>query len=296
MLTRQIEVWPVTHKSLLQPFQRGSAMLRYLWLPSFLKLLMLSRIRPVSVVVTCRNYGRYLREAFISSLNQTRRPKEIIVVDDASVDSTPDVAKRLFQEYRNNRGVKVQYIRNTIKLGAAEARNVGIRSATSEYVMVLDADDQLHPLYIERVASLLDENPQAAIAYSSYREFGDRNRVVTLPPFDPVVLLTDCIIMGCAMFRKSIWQMLGGYDPNQIFEDWELWIRIVTRGWKALGTPEPLYFYRVHGGSKDAEANRHRLEGERRIYEKHIDAYKAAGVKRLETGEWQNARVVPPYR
>lgn len=271
-------------------------MLKYLWLPRALKLRMLSRTGPVSIVITCRNYGEYLQEAFISCLNQTRRPREIVVVDDASVDSTPDVAKNLVEEYGNSRGIMVQYIRNLIRLGAAEARNKGIEAAASEYVMVLDADDKLHPLYVERVASLLDENPQVAIAYSSYQEFGDRNRVVTLPPFDPVVLLTDCIIMGCAMFRKSVWQMLGRYDPNQIFEDWELWIRIVTGGWKALGRPEALYFYRVHGGSKDAEANRQRLEGERRIYEKHIEAYTAAGVKRLKTGEWQNARVVPPYR
>jgi len=271
-------------------------MLRYLWPPSVLKLRVLSRTRPVSIVITCRNYGEYLQEAFISCLNQTRRPEEIVVVDDASVDSTPDVAESLVEKYGNSRSIKVRYIRNVMRLGAAEARNKGIEAAASEYVMVLDADDQLHPVYIEKVASLLDQNPQVAIAYSSYREFGDRSRVVLLPPFDPVVLLTDCIIMGCAMFRKSIWQMLGGYDRNQIFEDWELWIRIVTRGWKALGTPEPLYFYRVHGGSKDLEANKQRLEGERRIYEKHIDAYMAAGVKRLETGEWQNARLVRPYR
>jgi len=271
-------------------------MSKYRFLPKPIRLRILSSLRPVSIVITCRNYGRYLQEAFISSLNQTRKPKEIIIVDDASTDSTPEVATGLLEKYGNSRGVKTQYIRNTIKLGVAEARNRGIRLATSEYVMVLDADDQLHPLYIERVANLLDENVEVAIAYSSYREFGERNRAVKLPPFDPIVLLTDCIIMGCAMLRRSVWQMVGEYDPNQIFEDWELWIRIVSQGWKALGCQEHLYLYRVHEDSKDAEANRMRLEGERRIYEKHIDFYMAAGVTRLETGEWKNARRLPSYR
>jgi len=268
----------------------------YRLLPRPIRLRLLSSLRPVSIVITCRNYGRYLEEAFTNSLNQTRKPKEIIIVDDASTDCTPEVAKRLLEKYGNGRGVKTQYIRSTVKLGVAEARNTGVRSAKSEYVMVLDADDKLYPLYIERVASLLDENPKVAIAYSSYREFGERNRTVTLPPFDPVALLTDCIIMGCAMFRRSVWQTVGGYDPNQIFEDWELWIRIVSQGWKALGCQEHLYLYRVHADSKDAEANIMRLEGERRIYEKHISFYKAAGVTRLETGEWKNARRVPPFR
>ena len=249
---------------------------------------------PVSVVITCRNYGQYLEDSFLSALNQTRRPNEIIIVDDASTDITPNIAEHLVDRTANL--VHARYLRNELRMGVAGARNRGIKSATSEYVMVLDADDRLERRYMECVASLLDEDSKVGIAYSSYKEFGGRNRTVFLPPFDPVVLLTDCIIMGCAVMRRSAWEAAGGYDSNQIFEDWELWIRMVREGWKASGCRKPLYLYRVHSEGKDTEANKQRLEGERRIYEKHLELYKSMGVTRLENGEWKNARYAQPYR
>ena len=254
----------------------------------------LAKRGPVSVVITCRNYSQYLEESFISVLNQTRRPNEIIIVDDTSTDPTPNLAQRLVNRTANL--VHARYVRNELRMGVAETRNRGIELATSEYVMVLDADDRLERRYLESVASLLDEDSKVGIAYSSYKEFGGRDRTVILPPFDPIVLLTDCIIMGCAVIRRSAWEAVGGYDSNQIFEDWELWIRMVREGWKASGCRKPLYLYRVHSEGKDTEANKQRLEGERRIYEKHLEWYKSAGVIRLENGEWKNARYAQPYR
>ena len=263
-------------------------------LPRPLRLRVLSRVRPVSVVITCRNYGRYLQDSFESALNQTRRPAEIVIVDDESTDSTADVVRRLVES--SGGMVHVNYVRKNVRLGVAGSRNIGVTAARSEYVAILDADDRLDSRYVECVASLLDRDSHVGVAYSSYREFDERNRDVILPPFDPVVLLTDCIIMGCAMIRKSVFCAVGGYDSEQIFEDWELWIRIVSKGWKAMGCGSPLYFYRVHSDSKDAEANQQRLEGERRIYVKHEQFYKAAEVTRLENGVWQNAKAAPPYR
>jgi len=267
----------------------------YRFLPKLLRHRKPSITRqPVSVVITCRNYGEYLQDSFLSALNQTRRPREIIIVDDASTDSTPQIAQRLADGVASD--VRTRYISTELRSGVAQARNKGIALATSEYVMVLDADDRLDRRYMECVASLLDADEMVGIGYSSYLEFGLRNRTVILPPFNPVVLLTDCIIMGCAVMRRSAWEAVGGYDPNQIFEDWELWIRMVSHGWRATICREPLYHYRVHQESKDAEANRQRLEGERRIYEKHKKFYQSAGVTRLENGEWQNAYRVPSYR
>ena len=52
-----------------------------------------SDVLDVSVVIICHNYGRYLAEAITSVLMQTRPAKEIVVIDDASTDDTPEVAK-----------------------------------------------------------------------------------------------------------------------------------------------------------------------------------------------------------
>ena len=113
--------------------------------------------------------------------------------------------------------------------------------------------------------------------------------VVNLPAFNPKLLLVDCIIMGAAMARRSVLEQAGGYDAEQVFEDWELWIRVIEKGWSAQGVSEPLYNYRVHQGNRDKESNKKRREGEDLIYQKHIKLYEHYGVERTADGRWVNA-------
>lgn len=244
----------------------------------------------IGVVIACRNYGVYLKDAVESCIYQTRPPRQIIIVDDFSEDDTVKVADDLVDRYK-----EVSLLRNPLHMGVSEARNKGIAACKTDYVMIFDADDLLEPKYFEEVARILDENPSAAIAFSSAREFGDRERLVTLPPFDRVVLLTDCIIAGCSLVRRSVLEAVGGYDPQQVFEDWELWIRIIGEGWNARGVQKHHYLYRIHGESKDTMANIERKRGEDIIYEKHRRLYEEAGITR-EDGQWKGGRFFPPYR
>lgn len=102
--------------------------------------------------------------------------------------------------------------------------------------------------------------------------------------------------MGPAMARRRALEQAGGYDAEQVFENWELWIRVTEKGWTARGLKEPLYNYRVHKGNRDIESNKKRKEGEGLIYQKHRELYERYGVARTTEGTWVNPPVYPPFR
>jgi hypothetical protein len=98
------------------------------------------------------------------------------------------------------------------------------------------------------------------------------------------------------MARRRALEQSGGYDAEQVFEDWELWIRVVEQGWSGRGVHEPLYQYRVHPGNRDLESNKIRKAGEDLIYQKHLTLYKRYGIDRAVDGKWIGAPSYAPYR
>lgn len=103
----------------------------------------------VSVLICTHNYARYLSQCLASVLNQTRRPDEIIVLDDGSTDTTPELMKQ-FPEvhyvYQQNAGKAVAF-------GRAFALSSG------SIICPLDADDYWDLHKLERVLSCLAEDP-----------------------------------------------------------------------------------------------------------------------------------------
>lgn len=93
----------------------------------------------VSVVVPTYNRAELLRSAIQSILAQTHRNLEIIVIDDASIDATPQVVASF-----NDR--RIRYIRHDTNRGGSAARNTGIRAATGTFIAFLDDDDEWEPI------------------------------------------------------------------------------------------------------------------------------------------------------
>jgi len=86
----------------------------------------------ISCIVPVFNGERYIKEALDSILAQTYRPVEIVVADDGSTDGTADII--------SSYGEKVRYIWQP-NAGLATALNLGLRTARSQFVAFLDADD-----------------------------------------------------------------------------------------------------------------------------------------------------------
>jgi glycosyltransferase involved in cell wall biosynthesis len=107
----------------------------------------------VSVVIPTHNRADLLGEALDSALAQTVPPAEVIVLDDASTDDTPDLVARY--------GAPVRYVRQE-RAGQSAARNRGAAAATGEYIAMLDSDDVWEPAKLERQLALHRAAPSIA--------------------------------------------------------------------------------------------------------------------------------------
>jgi glycosyltransferase involved in cell wall biosynthesis len=211
-----------------------------------------SEKRGVSVVITCYNYGQYVGEAIESCLAQRVPADEIIVVDDGSTDDSVEVIER----YEQAGKVKGLYGMNR---GVAAARNAGIREATQEHIICLDADDKLDSRYIKTLLPVMQKDRTLGVAYAGLALFDEHQgpRPTGFPPefhwesqafpHNPPSTCVPC----AAMFRRDMWERVGGYQ--QVWapgEDAEFWTRGLSAGFNAKRvTDEPLFLYRSHTGS-----------------------------------------------
>jgi glycosyltransferase involved in cell wall biosynthesis len=189
----------------------------------------------VAVVIPNLNYGQFLADALRSALTQTVRPDEIIVVDGESTDNSHDVVRA--------QGDGIIWM-SRLPQGQANARNIGITTARSEFIVPLDADDWIESTYIERCLELITSEV-GVVAPSLVWPDGRVARVS--PPFTAERFLEGNLLFCCSMFRKQAWEQVGGYDEQRdIYEDWLLWGKIVSCGWKIVALHEPLFHYRPH--------------------------------------------------
>lgn len=205
----------------------------------------------VSVIIPCHNYAHYLPGCVASVRAQDWTGQiEVIVVNDASTDNTHAVASALREQ-----GLIDQYIHMQENVGVANARNIGINNATTDYIVCLDADDEIAPAFIRTLVPVLDNNKSVGIAYTKLAILGEDGGLRdNLWPgtFDADAQFDrHNQIPTCCMFRRDAWVRAGGYRGAYTpAEDAELWLRMVLVGYSAqLATSEPLFHYRVHAGS-----------------------------------------------
>lgn len=200
----------------------------------------------VSVVIPCYNHASYLREAVESVLSQTLKDLEIVIVNDGSADNSQDVALQLIAEKPNENLILL----NQPNSGLPTSRNNGIKAAHSDYIFVLDADDKIHPKALELLAEVLDKHENICLVYSDYRTFGDINVDAELPDFDPDGhLKRNRYVTGNCMFRRKVWEDVGGYNPNMKYgcEDWDFSIGVLEKGGGFYHIKQKLFFYRRSG-------------------------------------------------
>jgi glycosyltransferase involved in cell wall biosynthesis len=229
----------------------------------------------VSVVIPVYNLGAFLPAAVDSVLAQTDQDFEIVIIDDGSTD--PETI-RAVDRYMGADRIRVL---RTPNRGLANARNGAITAASGAYILPLDADDLLAPQFLERTVPVLDREQAIGFVYTAVRVFGEYEAEWPAEPFDIRTLLARNLGHATALFRKHVWERVGGYDPafHEGFEDWDFWIRVAAAGWPGRALGEPLVSYRRRPGSMlrrcEQPSVRPRLirlliERNRAIYERHF--------------------------
>lgn len=174
----------------------------------------------ISIIVPCYNQAQYLDEALQSVLNQTYTHWECIIVNDGSPDNTDDVAKKWVEK---DKRFKYYFKENG---GLSSARNYGINRANGEYILPLDADNQLINDFIQDAIAVFDKNQDIGVVHGNAEFFGLKNGLWKIDQYDPKKILAGNYIDACAIFRKKFWLDVGGYDEKMLkgHEDWEFWV------------------------------------------------------------------------
>lgn len=196
----------------------------------------------ISIIVTCHNYGRYLRQCVESVMAQTYTDLELVVVDDGSTDETADIARELSIQfaYQERTFASIRCIRLG-SVGLASAANYGIKQAFGGYIVRLDADDWLHPDFCLVLSNYLDTHADADVVYCDYTKINieeNISEVIRQPKFP---------LGSCMMYTRSLWEDLGGYHESLTHqEDYDFWMRIQTREYQCHHIDLPLWYYRQH--------------------------------------------------
>lgn len=206
----------------------------------------------VSVLMAVHNSLPYLEEALRSVMDQTLRDIEIVVVDDASTDATPELLARLASE---DPRLRVETLRENHRLPAA--LNVGLRLCSAPLVARMDADDIAHPERLQVQKHYMDAHPEVALCGTGIRKIDAEGRVSWIEHRDYDAFMVRWIarfnmplVHPTFMFRNPAPDGTRlTYDQSMpVAQDYDFCIRALAHG-KVVCLGELLLDYRVHKGS-----------------------------------------------
>ena len=207
----------------------------------------------LTVVIPTRDRSGMLRECLEALLGQDAPPSQIIVVDDGSTDSTPE----MLGEY----GDRVEAIRGE-GAGKSLAVNASLSRVRGSLLWIFDDDDVALPSATARIMSAFEAKPTAGIAAASFEEvrstpegrIGETLQVTDPPPFEksgllPLLLEANCLTGASLVCRTEAMLAINGFDPRLIrSQDYDVAIRL-ARNCEAVRVPGgPTYLFRQHGG------------------------------------------------
>jgi glycosyltransferase involved in cell wall biosynthesis len=213
----------------------------------------------ITVCIPTFNRDSLLPYAIESVLKQSEENFEIIVCDDGSSDSTPE----LMSQYTDNR---IKYIRHQQNIGKSNNMRSGFDAARGEYFIKFDDDDRLTSDFLAQTAAILDQDSSVdfvgtdhwiidinnvrdeAQTQENSRRWGRKNLPSgVVDNLLEVVFLQQSFQVGATLFRRQALQELGFMLPNmQNCEDNDLFVRLALAGKKGYYLPQLLMEYRVH--------------------------------------------------
>lgn len=200
----------------------------------------------VSVIIPCYNCEKYVLETVQSVLYSDYSPIEIILINDGSTDNTLKIITQLAEL---NPTISVYNIENS---GPSKARNIAISKAKGDYILPLDGDDKIDSQYISKAIKILSTDSSIKVVYCNAEYFGEKKGSWNLPEFNLKRLALNNMIFVSAMFRKSDWEEISGFDEKMIYgiEDWDFWISMLKNGGNVFKIDFTGFYYRITNQSR----------------------------------------------
>ena len=205
----------------------------------------------VSIIMPAYNSERTIEAAVMSVIEQTCRNWELIIVDDASDDDTPDICRRLAAQDE-----RILIITNSSNLGRVESRRLAANASHGDLIAFLDSDDMWTPDKLSKQLALRDDTG-CDLVYTGSSFIDENGR-----PFEWImhvperiqyrqllrqnIISNSSVLMSKEAFLKFA---LGSGDARDMHEDFACWLGMLKAGCEARGIDEPLLIYRISSGS-----------------------------------------------
>ena len=180
----------------------------------------------VTVYITNYNYGRYIKKAIDSVLNQSFKNFELIIIDDGSNDNS----KKIIERYNNHKKTISIFQKNK---GLTVSNNIALRLSRGKYIMRLDADDWLVPFALEILSNVLEKNEKIGLVFPDYYEVNSDDKIIELVrrhDFKKVTLHDQPAHGACTMIRKKCLLKTGGYNEAFACQDgYDIWVKFIEK-------------------------------------------------------------------
>ena len=234
----------------------------------------------ITIVLPTYNGIRYLEQSLQSVVDQTYPNWELILVDDCSTDTTPDILAKWAK-----RDSRIRVLRNERNLRLPASLNRGFSEARGKFLTWTSDDNLYLPDALEKMLQCLLDHPQVGMVYSSSYDIDEKGTIVReVVAEDPSELTTTNIVRACFLYRAEVRQKVGDYDTDFcLVEDWDYWIRI-ARHFPLMNLRPTLYQYRWHPNSLTTTKRDEVHRGVMRLLEKRLPDMEWAGVTAVANG------------
>lgn len=207
----------------------------------------------ISVCMASYNGERFILEQLTSILSQLGKDDELIIVDDASHDSTSAIIAEIGDR-------RIKMLRNPTNKGIVASFEIALRNATGEIIFLSDQDDIWSPLKVNKVLTVFETFPDATLVITDVSLIdGGGNLLLqsrqTKQPFRSGLLpnLVKNGYTGCAMaFRRAVLEYALPFPSSVPMHD--MWIGTLNEMYgKTMFYNEPLVLYRRHGSNASPE-------------------------------------------
>lgn len=205
-----------------------------------------------SVIIPLYNKAPYIRKALESVLAQTYADYELIIIDDSSTDGSAEIAEAILQDPASRLIASSPHrLIRQANSGVSAARNNGVAQAQGEYVAFLDADDWWEPIYLEKMAQLIEDYSEAGLYACNYVYYkpGKTHVALDIPTgyinypkayyesgAMPVTSIT-------AIMPRAVFDEMGGFPLGiKLGEDFLLWAKTALH-YPVAFLNEPLAYY-----------------------------------------------------
>lgn len=202
-------------------------------------------MKKISIVLPVYNGEKYLEQALDSIIGQTYQEWELIVVNDCSNDGTSEI----LESYKN-KDTRICIIENETNQKLPSSLNIGFEQASGEYLTWTSDDNLYMSSALEIMSQYLDENQDIDFVYTNFMGIDENGDDIGIyHQLEPQQMLFKNCVGASFLYRRKIFDVLGGYDPQWfLVEDYEYWMRVYQH-FQMKHLDEVVYKYRFHSDS-----------------------------------------------